>query len=47
MISKDYKQNKIQVLKLYDEYVNAIETAGKKIDDSIRDQAERYFFHQA
>ena len=41
MISKDYKQNKKQVLALYDKYVNASETAGKKIDDSIREQAER------
>lgn len=41
MISKDYKQNKKQVLALYDEYVKASETAGKKIDDSIREQAER------
>ncbi|WP_027216819.1 dynamin family protein [Butyrivibrio fibrisolvens] len=41
MISKDYKQNKKQVLALYDKYVNARETAGKKIDDSIREQAER------
>ena len=41
MISKDYKQNKKQVLALYDEYVKAREAAGKKIDDSIREQAER------
>lgn len=41
MISKDYKQNKKQVLALYDEYVKASEAAGKKIDDSIREQAER------
>ena len=41
MISKDYKQNKKQVLALYDEYVNASEAAGKKIDDSIQEQAER------
>ena len=41
MISKDYKQNKKQVLALYDEYVKASEAAVKKIDDSIREQAER------
>ena len=41
MISKDYKQNKKQVLALYDEYVKASEAAGKKIDDSIQEQAER------
>ena len=41
MISKDYKQNKKQVLELYDKYVKASEAAGKKIDDSIREQAER------
>lgn len=41
MISKDYKQNKKQVLELFDEYVKTSEVAGKKIDDSIREQAER------
>lgn len=41
MISKDYKQNKKQVLSLFDEYVKAMEAAGKKTDDSIREQAER------
>lgn len=41
MISKDYKQNKKQVLSLYDEYVKTNEAFGKKVDDSIREQAER------
>lgn len=41
MISKDYKQNKKQVLALYDEYIRAIEAVGKRIDDSIQEQAER------
>ena len=41
MISKDYKQNKKQVLALYDEYVKVSEAIGKKIDDSIQEQAKR------
>ena len=41
MISKDYKQNKKRVLKLYDEYVRAIKAVGKRIDDSIQEQAGR------
>ncbi|MCR5769709.1 MAG: dynamin family protein [Butyrivibrio sp.] len=41
MISKDYKQNKKQVLALYDEYVKVSEKNGKKLDASIREQAER------
>ncbi len=41
MIFKSYKGSKEQVLSLYDEYVKANEAAGKKIDDSIREQAER------
>ena len=41
MISKDYKQNKKRVLELYDEYVRAIKAVGKRIDDSIQEQAER------
>lgn len=41
MISKDYKQNKTQVLALYDKYVKACESAGKKVDESIVGQAEK------
>lgn len=41
MISKDYAQNKKQVLTLYDEYVDACTTAGKKVDESITRQAEK------
>lgn len=41
MISKDYKQNKKQVLALYDEYVKSSEARNKKIDDSIREQADK------
>lgn len=41
MISKDYKQNKEQVLALYDEYVSTCKASGKKIDDSISEQAKR------
>ena len=41
MISKDYKQNKNQVLALYDEYVRTCQMAGKKTDESIKEQAEK------
>lgn len=41
MISKDYKQNKNQVLALYDEYVRTCQMAGKKTDESIKKQAEK------
>ena len=41
MISKNYKQNKAQVLELYDEYVRACESAGKNINESIKLQAEK------
>lgn len=41
MISKDYNQNKNQVLKLYDEYVKLCQESGKKVEDNIREQAER------
>ena len=41
MISKDYKQNKEQVLALYDEYVNTCKASGKKVDDSISEQAKK------
>lgn len=41
MISKDYKQNKAQVLELYDEYENACKLAGKKVDESISEQAQK------
>ncbi|WP_411680076.1 dynamin family protein [Clostridium thailandense] len=41
MISKDYKQNKNQVLELYEEYLKACADADKKVNDSIREQAEK------
>lgn len=41
MISKDYKQNKKQVLDLFDEYVKVRNAADRKIDDSIQKQAEK------
>ena len=41
MISKDYKQNKEQVLSLYDEYVSTCNMAGKKVDESISEQAKK------
>ncbi|MFT8322809.1 MAG: dynamin family protein [Bacillus sp. (in: firmicutes)] len=41
MISKDYKQNKVQVLALYDEYVLACEGAGKNVNESIKVQAKK------
>ncbi|MCY6356067.1 dynamin family protein [Clostridium sp. ZS2-4] len=41
MISKDYKQNKNQVLALYEEYLKACADADKKVNDSIREQAEK------
>ena len=41
MISKDYKHNKKQVLALYDEYVSTCKMAGKKVDESISDQAKK------
>ena len=39
MISKDYKENKNQVLSLYEEYLKVC--ADKKVNDSIRRQAEK------
>lgn len=41
MISKDYKQNKEQVLALYDEYVSTCKVSGKRVDDSISEQAKK------
>lgn len=41
MIIKDYKQNKKQVMALYDSYVKANESVGRKVDESIHDQAEK------
>lgn len=41
MISKDYKQNKNQVLALYDEYVETCKMSGKKVDESIQEQAKK------
>lgn len=41
MILKDYKQNKNQVLAVYEEYLKACADSDKKANDSIREQAER------
>ena len=41
MISKDYRQNKEQVLSLFDDYKKAIEATGKKVDESLSEQAKR------
>ena len=41
MISKDYKQNKRQVLKLYDEFVVNCEKAGKSVSSNISEQAQK------
>lgn len=41
MISKDYKQNKEQVLSLFNDYRNAIEATGKKVDESLSEQARK------
>lgn len=41
MISKDYKQNKAQVLALYDEYVRTCNMTDKKVDESISEQAQK------
>lgn len=41
MISKDYKQNKKQVLELYEEYLKSCADADKKVSYSIREQAEK------
>lgn len=41
MISKDYKQNKEQVLMLYNKYIQACEYAGKHVNDSIKVQAQK------
>lgn len=41
MISKGYKQNKEQVLALYDEYVKACNLADKPVSKSIKEQAEK------
>lgn len=41
MISKDYKQNKTEVLALYNEYLNACEFTGKPVSENIKLQAEK------
>ena len=41
MITKDYKQNKEQVMALYDSYVKTNESVGRKVDERIREQAEK------
>lgn len=41
MISKDYKQNKEQVLALYNEYVNTCKMVEKKVDESVSKQAKK------
>ncbi len=41
MITKDYKQNKKQVLSLYEEYKKSCASSGKKVSDNIIDQAKK------
>lgn len=41
MITKDYKQNKKQVLALYDDFVRYCEKAGKEVKENIAEQAKR------
>ena len=41
MIKKDYKQNKLQVLALYDEFKKIFEESGKKISENIETQAKK------
>lgn len=41
MISKDYRQNKKQVLALYEEYVRVCKSTGKNVNNSIQKQAEK------
>lgn len=41
MISKDYKQNKKQVLVLYEDFKKACEDAGKKVSSNIEAQAQK------
>lgn len=41
MISKDYKQNKKQVLALYEAFKRACEEAGKQVSANIEDQAQK------
>lgn len=41
MITKDYKQNKEQVLSVFDDFKKAIEATGKKVDESLSEQAKR------
>lgn len=41
MISKDYKQNKKQVLALYEDFKKACEDAGKKVSSNIEAQAQK------
>ena len=41
MISKSYKENKEQVLALYDEYVEMCKSTEKKVDKSIEEQAKK------
>lgn len=41
MIYKSYKQNKSEVLAIYDNYRNVCQKAGKEVDASIRKQAEK------
>lgn len=41
MISKNYKQNKSEVMAIYDNYVAACQKIGKEVDESISKQAEK------
>lgn len=41
MITKDYKQNKKEVLKIYDEYLNMCKSTNKEVGGNIKEQAEK------
>ncbi len=41
MILKDYKQNKKQVLAIFDEYARLSKAVGKEVDESIKEQADK------
>ena len=41
MISKGYKQNKMQVLALYEDFKKAYEDAGKQVSSNIETQAQK------
>jgi len=41
VISKDYKQNKKDVLELYNKYEKFLESDGKKVENNIKEQAKK------